>query len=78
MARLRRKLKAAVSGFLADAVRSNFPDLEAVSGALKKQSVTILNSLSGLTKVRAPSWQPVFPSFDHIRQEGDFARTYCS
>lgn len=73
---------AGAGGFLAgrtiwlDAVRSNFPDLAAVSAALNKQSVTILNSLSGLTKARGPSWQPVFPSFDHIHQEGDFARAY--
>jgi tagatose 1,6-diphosphate aldolase len=73
---------AGAGGFLAgrtiwlDAVRSNFPDLAAVSSALKKQSVTILQNLSGLTKARAPSWQPVFPSFDHVHQEGDFARAY--
>jgi tagatose 1,6-diphosphate aldolase len=74
---------AGAGGFLAgrtiwlDAVRSNFPDLVAVSEALKKQSVTILNSLSGLTKVHARSWKAVFPLFDNLRQEGDFARTYC-
>jgi tagatose 1,6-diphosphate aldolase len=73
---------AGAGGFLAgrtiwlDAVRSNFPDLAAVSSALKKQSVTILQNLSGLTKARAPSWQPIFPSFDHVHQEGDFARAY--
>ena len=73
---------AGAGGFLAgrtiwlDAVRSHFPDLAAVSSALKKQSVTILNSLSGLTGTHAPSWQPRFPKFDHVRQEGDFARTY--
>ena len=73
---------AGAGGFLAgrtiwlDAVRQHFPDLAAVSAALKKESVTILNSLSGLTKERAHSWQPRFPKFDHVRQEGDFARTY--
>jgi tagatose 1,6-diphosphate aldolase len=73
---------AGAGGFLAgrtiwlDAVRSNFPDLAAVSSALKKQSVTILNGLSGLTTARGPSWRPVFPKFDHIQQEGDFARVY--
>jgi tagatose 1,6-diphosphate aldolase len=73
---------AGAGGFLAgrtiwlDAVRSHFPDLAAVSLALKKQSVTILNSLSAVTKARAPSWQPVFPKFDHVHQEGDFARAY--
>src|SRR5258708_3861266 len=59
-----------------DAVRTHFPDLAAVSAALNKESVTILNSLSSLTKERARSWQPSFLKFDHVRQEGDFARTY--
>jgi tagatose 1,6-diphosphate aldolase len=75
---------AGAGGFLAgrtiwlDAVRTNFPDLAAVSQALKQHSVTILNSLSGLTGTRAPLWQPVFPPFDHVRQEGDFARAYSN
>jgi tagatose 1,6-diphosphate aldolase len=75
---------AGAGGFLAgrtiwlDAVRSHFPDLAAVSLALKKQSVAILNGLSGLTETHAPLWQPRFPKFDQVRQEGDFARTYCS
>src|SRR5258708_8679128 len=56
--------------------RTHFPDLAAVSAALNKESVTILNSLSSLTKERARSWQPSFLKFDHVRQEGDFARTY--
>jgi len=53
---------AGSGGFLAgrtiwlDAVRIYFPDLAAVSAALKKQSVAILNSLSELTKGRAHSW----------------------
>ena len=73
---------AGAGGFLAgrtiwlDAVRSHFPDLAAVSLALKQQSVTILNSLSDLTGTHAPLWQPRFPTFDHVRQEGDFARAY--
>jgi tagatose 1,6-diphosphate aldolase len=73
---------AGAGGFLAgrtiwlDAVRKHFPDLAAVSAALKKQSVAILNSLSELTKERAHSWQPRFPKFDHVHQEGDFARAY--
>jgi tagatose 1,6-diphosphate aldolase len=73
---------AGAGGFLAgrtiwlDAVRTHFPDLAAVSSALKKDSVAILNSLSGLTKDSAQSWQPHFPKFDHIRQEGDFTRAY--
>jgi tagatose 1,6-diphosphate aldolase len=73
---------AGAGGFLAgrtiwlDAVRTHFPDLAAVSAALNKESVAILNSLSRLTKARAHSWQPRFPAFDHVRQEGDFARAY--
>jgi tagatose 1,6-diphosphate aldolase len=73
---------AGAGGFLAgrtiwlDAVRTHFPNLAAVSTALKKESVGILNSLSSLTKARAPSWQPSFPKLDQIRQEGDFAKTY--
>jgi tagatose 1,6-diphosphate aldolase len=73
---------AGAGGFLAgrtiwlDAVRMHFPDIAAVSAALKEQSVTILNSLSKLTKQRAHSWQPSFPKFDHVHQEGDFARAY--
>jgi tagatose 1,6-diphosphate aldolase len=73
---------AGAGGFLAgrtiwlDAVRNHFPNLAAVSSALKKDSVAILNSLSRLTKERAHSWQPSFPKFDHVQREGDFARTY--
>ena len=58
------------------AVRTHFPDLAAVSSALNQESVTILESLSRLTKGRAHSWQARFPAFDHVRQEGDFARAY--
>ena len=73
---------AGAGGFLAgrtiwlNAVRTHFPELAAVSAALNKESVTILNSLRKLTKLRAHSWQPRFPTFDHVRQEGDFARAY--
>jgi tagatose 1,6-diphosphate aldolase len=73
---------AGAGGFLAgrtiwlDAVRTHFPDLAAVSAALNKESVTILNSLSRLTKERARLWRPGFLKFDYVRQEGDFARTY--
>jgi tagatose 1,6-diphosphate aldolase len=73
---------AGAGGFLAgrtiwlDAVRNHFPDLAAVSAALKKDSVAILDSLSVLTKARAHSWQPSFPKFDHVQREGDFARSY--
>ncbi len=75
---------AGAGGFLAgrtiwlDAVRSNFPDLAAVSAALKKQSVVILDSLSELTGKRAAAWHPVFPKFDDVHQEGDFARAYAT
>jgi tagatose 1,6-diphosphate aldolase len=73
---------AGAGGFLAgrtiwlDAVRNYFPDLAAVSAALNKESVAILNSLSKLTKERARSWEPRFPKFDHVQREGDFARAY--
>lgn len=73
---------AGAGGFLAgrtiwlNAVRTHFPDIAAVSTALNKESVAILNSLSRLTKQRAKSWEPRFPKFDHVRQEGDFARAY--
>ena len=73
---------AGAGGFLAgrtiwlDAVRNYFPDLAAVSAALNRDSVAILNSLTRLTKQRAPSWEPRFPTFDHVLREGDFARAY--
>jgi tagatose 1,6-diphosphate aldolase len=73
---------AGAGGFLAgrtiwlDAVRKHFPDLAAVSAALKKESVTVLNSLSKLTMQQARSWQPCFPKFDYVHNEGDFARAY--
>jgi tagatose 1,6-diphosphate aldolase len=73
---------AGAGGFLAgrtiwlEAVRTHFPDLAAVSAALKKESVAILKSLSELTKERGHSWQPHFPKFEYVRQEGDFARAY--
>jgi tagatose 1,6-diphosphate aldolase len=74
---------AGAGGFLAgrtiwlEAVRTHFPDLAGVSKALQKQSVTILNSLSEMTKTQARSWQTHFPKFDFVHQEGDFAREYC-
>lgn len=73
---------AGAGGFLAgrtiwlNAVRTHFPDIAAVSAALNRESVAILDSLSRLTKQQAHSWQPRFPTFDHVRQEGDFARAY--
>jgi tagatose 1,6-diphosphate aldolase len=73
---------AGAGGFLAgrtiwlDAVRNHFPDVAAVSRALKTDSVAILNSLSRLTEAQAHSWRPSFPKFDHVQREGDFARSY--
>lgn len=73
---------AGAGGFLAgrtiwlNAVRTHFPDLATVAAALNKESVGILNSLSKLTKERAHSWEPRFPTFDHVCKEGDFARAY--
>jgi tagatose 1,6-diphosphate aldolase len=75
---------AGAGGFLAgrtiwlDAVRTHFPDLAAMSSASKHQSVGILNRLSRLTKERAQSWQPRFPTFDYVKREGDFARAYSA
>lgn len=73
---------AGASGFLAgrtiwlDSVRSHFPNLKAVSSALRKDSVTILDRLSALTKANAEAWTATYPVFDHVKQEGDFARAY--
>jgi tagatose 1,6-diphosphate aldolase len=73
---------AGAGGFLAgrtiwlNAVRSHFPDLQAVSSALRRESVGVLDSLSQLTKSKANPWMASYPKFDEVRQEGDFARTY--
>jgi tagatose 1,6-diphosphate aldolase len=73
---------AGAGGFLAgrtiwlNAVRSHFPDIQAVSSALRRESVGVLDSLSRLTKSKAPPWMASYPKFDDVRQEGDFARTY--
>ena len=73
---------AGAGGFLAgrtiwlNAVRSHFPDLKAVSAALRNESVKILDSLSELTKAEANSWTASYPKFDNVKQEGDFARAY--
>jgi tagatose 1,6-diphosphate aldolase len=69
-------------GFLAgrtiwlNAVRTHFPDLKAVSEALHREGVGVLDSLSKLTKTKAKSWSAQYPVFDHIKKEGDFARAY--
>ncbi len=73
---------AGAGGFLAgrtiwlNAVRSHFPDLDAVAAQLRKESVGILDRLSGLTKSEASSWTANYPTFDHVKAEGDFARAY--
>jgi tagatose 1,6-diphosphate aldolase len=73
---------AGAGGFLAgrtiwlNAVRSHFPDLNAVAAELRKESVRILDRLSGLTKSEANSWTANYPKFDHVKEEGDFARAY--
>lgn len=53
-----------------------FPKLPPLALPLKKESVSILNGLPSLTKTGAPSWQPSFPGFEDVRQEGDFTRAY--
>lgn len=73
---------AGAGGFLAgrtiwlNAVRSHFPDLDAVAAELRNESVGILDRLSGLTKSEAASWTANYPTFDHVKAEGDFARAY--
>jgi tagatose 1,6-diphosphate aldolase len=73
---------AGAGGFLAgrtiwlNAVRTHFPDLRAVSEALHREGVGVLDSLSKLTKTKANSWSAQYPVFDHIKKEGDFARAY--
>lgn len=73
---------AGAGGFLAgrtiwlNAVRSHFPDLDAVAAELRKESVRILDRLSGLTKSEANPWTANYPKFDHVKAEGDFARAY--
>ncbi len=73
---------AGAGGFLAgrtiwlNAVRSHFPDLEAVSSTLRRESVSVLDRLSQLTKAEAATWSASYPRFDDVKQEGDFARTY--
>ena len=73
---------AGAGGFLAgrtiwlNAVRSHFPDLKAVSAALRQEGIGVLDSLSGLTKAKAKSWSPRYPVFDDVKKEGDFTRAY--
>ena len=73
---------AGAGGFLAgrtiwlNAVRTHFPDLNAVSEALQREGVVVLDSLSRLTKTKANSWSAHYPVFDNIKKEGDFARAY--
>jgi tagatose 1,6-diphosphate aldolase len=73
---------AGAGGFLAgrtiwlNAVRSHFPDLKAVAGALQQEGVQVLDGLSALTKAKAKAWTAHYPSFAAIKAEGDFARAY--
>jgi tagatose 1,6-diphosphate aldolase len=73
---------AGAGGFLAgrtiwlDAVRSNFPDREAVANSLRRDGVAVLDRLSELTRTKATPWSAQFPAFAEVKQEGDFARAY--
>jgi tagatose 1,6-diphosphate aldolase len=73
---------AGAGGFLAgrtiwlNAVRENFPDTKACARALQQDGVQILESLSALTKAKAPAWTAHFPAFEQVRAEGDFAQSY--
>ncbi|GGA94823.1 tagatose 1,6-diphosphate aldolase [Brucella endophytica] len=72
------------SGFLAgrtiwlNAIRSHFPDTDAVGKALSEEGVAVLNSLSALTTKKASRWKASVPSFHAIRNEGDFASSYLA
>lgn len=73
---------AGASGFLAgrtiwlDAVRSNFPDRDAVARSLRTDGVAVLERLNALTKAKGARWAPRFPRFSQVAAEGDFARAY--
>ena len=73
---------AGASGFLAgrtiwlEAVRSNYPDLDRIAAALRRQSVGVLKNLNALTTTSAPAWVAAFPSTATVAAEGDFARAY--
>jgi tagatose 1,6-diphosphate aldolase len=73
---------AGAGGFLAgrtiwlNAVRAHFPDTKAVAQALQQDGVQILDSLSALTKAKAPPWTAHFPAFEQVKAEGDFAQSY--
>jgi tagatose 1,6-diphosphate aldolase len=73
---------AGAGGFLAgrtiwlNAVRENFPDTKACAKALQQDGVQILESLSALTKAKAPAWTARFPAFEQVKAEGDFAQSY--
>ena len=73
---------AGASGFLAgrtiwlDAVRSNFPDRDAVARSLRTDGVAVLERLNALTKAKGARWAPRFPPFSQVAAEGDFARAY--
>lgn len=69
-------------GFLAgrtiwlNAIRSHFPDRDAVAADLRSDGVGVLNRLSELTKAKGQAWAAHYPGFSDIKQEGDFARAY--
>jgi len=73
---------AGASGFLAgrtiwlEAVRSNYPDLDRIAAALRRQSVEVLKNVNALTTTSAPAWVAAFPSTATVAAEGDFARAY--
>jgi len=73
---------AGAGGFLAGrtiwlhAVRSYFPDRDAVAASLQKDGVGVIERLNALTKSKAQAWTARFPVFSEIKQEGDFARAY--
>jgi tagatose 1,6-diphosphate aldolase len=73
---------AGAGGFLAGrtiwlhAVRSYFPDRNAVAASLQKDGVGVIERLNALTKSKAQAWTARFPVFSEIKQEGDFARAY--
>ena len=73
---------AGAGGFLAgrtiwlNAVRSNFPDLKAVATALEEEGVNVLGSLNRLTQANAERWTARYPTFEHVKAEGDFASAY--
>ncbi|MBD8664264.1 tagatose 1,6-diphosphate aldolase [Rhizobium sp. CFBP 8752] len=75
---------AGAGGFLAgrtiwlNAIRSHFPDTAAVAKALSEEGVGVVESLSKLTKEKAPRWKAPAPAFQSISKEGDLASSYAA